>query len=232
MRSGTNWPAPGRGAGCEVHDVSPGSTLLARLPSSGLTVGQARGTTCPVLSLPATRSEFVEALPRNLARALTTTFSRLEGEGPVSVERATPDTLREFVEALISLHEQRWTRRASHGMLSVPAVRAFHRAAAPRLMDGGWLGVWGLRLGGRLVAVLYALRARQRLMGYLTGFDDALKSFSPGSVVVGHAMLDAIDEGYREFDFLRGSESYKYRWGARDRWLCNLSITRPGTTAA
>jgi CelD/BcsL family acetyltransferase involved in cellulose biosynthesis len=44
-----------------------------------------------------------------------------------------------------------------------------------------------------------------------------------GSMLVLHALERAADEGTRAFDFLRGSEPYKYRFGARDRgdrsWL-------------
>jgi CelD/BcsL family acetyltransferase involved in cellulose biosynthesis len=29
--------------------------------------------------------------------------------------------------------------------------------------------------------------------------------------------MQSIDEGLKEFDFLRGREDYKYRWGAIDR---------------
>jgi CelD/BcsL family acetyltransferase involved in cellulose biosynthesis len=36
-------------------------------------------------------------------------------------------------------------------------------------------------------------------------------------VLVGCAIEAAAEEGAREFDFLRGREAYKYRWGARDR---------------
>ena len=44
------------------------------------------------------------------------------------------------------------------------------------------------------------------------------------------AMTAAIEEGLRTFDFLRGAEPYKYRWGARDRW--NLRrVLRPATPA-
>jgi hypothetical protein len=34
--------------------------------------------------------------------------------------------------------------------------------------------------------------------------------------VIDYAVRAAIDEGAAEFDFLRGREAYKYRWGARD----------------
>jgi CelD/BcsL family acetyltransferase involved in cellulose biosynthesis len=46
-------------------------------------------------------------------------------------------------------------------------------------------------------------------------------------------MRHAIEQdGAMEFDFLRGNEGYKYRWGARDRSNTRLSITHPGVRPA
>jgi CelD/BcsL family acetyltransferase involved in cellulose biosynthesis len=39
-------------------------------------------------------------------------------------------------------------------------------------------------------------------------------------------MERAAAEGARSFDFLRGAESYKYVWGARDRQLLSVSLIR------
>jgi CelD/BcsL family acetyltransferase involved in cellulose biosynthesis len=35
--------------------------------------------------------------------------------------------------------------------------------------------------------------------------------------MIWHAMAEGIREGMTAFDFLRGAEEYKYRWGAKDR---------------
>jgi CelD/BcsL family acetyltransferase involved in cellulose biosynthesis len=52
---------------------------------------------------------------------------------------------------------------------------------------------------------------------------------SLGTVLTAHAMRHSIEnDGGREFDFLRGNEGYKYRWGALDRYNARLSLTRFG----
>jgi Acetyltransferase (GNAT) domain len=37
------------------------------------------------------------------------------------------------------------------------------------------------------------------------------------ALVIDYAIRAAVREGAAEFDFLRGREAYKYRWGATDR---------------
>jgi CelD/BcsL family acetyltransferase involved in cellulose biosynthesis len=66
----------------------------------------------------------------------------------------------------------------------------------------------------------------ERAMSYFGGFDPLFAFESPGTILLGHAMERAAIEGARVFDFLRGAESYKYVWGARDRQLLSMSFGR------
>jgi len=46
--------------------------------------------------------------------------------------------------------------------------------------------------------------------------------------MIGHAIEEAVRAGASEFDFLRGKEAYKYKWGAKDRptYRCVLRPTQ------
>jgi CelD/BcsL family acetyltransferase involved in cellulose biosynthesis len=72
-------------------------------------------------------------------------------------------------------------------------------------------------LEGRILAVDYGFLHARRAYYYLGGFDPEAAKVSPGTLVVAHAIEEAIREGACEFDFLRGQEPYKYKWGAHDR---------------
>jgi CelD/BcsL family acetyltransferase involved in cellulose biosynthesis len=83
------------------------------------------------------------------------------------------------------------------------------------------LRLHALRLDGAVIAALYALadrpgRGDRRVYFYLGGFDPDRAALSPGALLVGHAIEAAVREGAVAFDFLRGQEAYKRRWGARD----------------
>ena len=71
-------------------------------------------------------------------------------------------------------------------------------------------------VAGRTAGVYYGLLHRRRAYAYLGGFDPDFAHESPGVVLIGHAIAEAADEGAEQFDFLRGREDYKYRWGAED----------------
>jgi CelD/BcsL family acetyltransferase involved in cellulose biosynthesis len=59
---------------------------------------------------------------------------------------------------------------------------------------------------------------------YMGGFDEALTKAGPGNILFVHVIKRAIAEGYTVYDFLRGAEKYKYRWGATDIPIQQLEI--------
>ena len=100
-------------------------------------------------------------------------------------------------------------------------MQAAHRVSLPGLLRSGVLRLHALRLDGAIIAALYALADRpgggdRRVYYYLGGFDPDRAALSPGALILGHAIEMAVREGAVAFDFLRGQEAYKLRWGARD----------------
>jgi CelD/BcsL family acetyltransferase involved in cellulose biosynthesis len=66
---------------------------------------------------------------------------------------------------------------------------------------------------------------------YNSGYDPSQFShLSPGIVVTARCIEHAISLGRSEFDFLRGDEVYKYRFGAQDTEVRRLLIARPGVS--
>lgn len=174
----------------------------------------------PVLALPAT------TIPRSTLANLRTCRNRAARAGALSYELATAEEIPLFLETLARLHEQRWSLRGLPGVLADEAVQAAHAEAAPLLHAAGVLRLHGLRLDGELIAVLYALVHGQRCCYYIAGFDPRHAFFSPGSLLLAHAIEHASAEGATVFDFLRGAEAYKYRWGAVDQAMFTWRAAR------
>ena len=68
------------------------------------------------------------------------------------------------------------------------------------------------------MGVLYGFWWRDTFAAYQSGWDRAYARDGLGNVLILHALEFAAADGARSFDFLRGTEPYKYRFGARDRW--------------
>ncbi len=197
---------------CHLPDLPPDAALRAAAAPAGWQALRHVVEPCPVL-----RPEDVPALQR---RKLRMSRHRADRIGGFALEVATSATASSMFESLLGFHAARWRER---GVLSDPNVLAFHRAAIPALASAGLLCMQALRFGARVVAVIYALRAFGRVYLYLSGFDADHAFESPGTILLG-AMLD--EPGVEEFHFLRGTERYKYAWGAVDR-LNELRVLVP-----
>jgi len=175
-----------------------------------------RHSACPVIALRGGR-DLTDCIPARRRRQLRRAWAAAERLGEVRIEQSEKESER-FLATLFALHEARWRERNERGVLADAKVRRFHQAALPRLAAADLARCYTLTIGGQTAAAYYGLSNRGRAYAYLGGFDPAFEEASPGAILIGHAIAEAIGEGAGEFHFLRGREAYKYSWGATDRW--------------
>ena len=201
----------------DFRDLPDGSPLLTLPLGPDLASWIEPEAPCPALDLPADPAAVVARLPRGRRTDLRRCARRLAEIAPVSFGRADPASLSEHLEALERLHGARWRARGEAGVLAAAAVMAFCQDAAASLLTADMLRLEALRLGGRIIAVHYALRRGACGYSWLHAFDPELAGFGPGWLLMAHSLEAAVREGVRRFDFLRGREPYKYAWGALDQ---------------
>lgn len=170
---------------------------------------------CPVLRL--NHAGLGTSIPAHQWSNVRYYRKRAEKFGHVQIACATSSTISECLDHFFHLHAARWRQAGRDGVLRDPAVEHFHRLSAPGLLRAKLLRLFILCIEGEAVAALYGFSHRQRFYYYLGGYDPRFNLFSPGTLLIAHAMEQAICEGAQEFDFLRGQEAYKYLWGARNR---------------
>ena len=95
-------------------------------------------------------------------------------------------------------------------------MQRFHLEVVKGIAHSNRLRLYAATLDNTIFGVLYAFTNARRTFYYLNGFDPAHEKFSPGTLLIGHAIEQALAENHEAFDFLRGQEPYKYSWGARD----------------
>ena len=61
---------------------------------------------------------------------------------------------------------------------------------------------------------------------YNSGLNFDFRELSPGWVLLGYLLQWANEHKRRAFDFMRGDEEYKYRFGAVDRRVVRITIRR------
>ena len=135
---------------------------------------------------------------------------------------ACPELTDEHLETIFHLHERRWS--ATGRPSSFDRSRAgLHRRLIARGGPGRGPAMVLAERDGQAVGALYGFRWGEVFAYYQTGWEPEWADANLGTVLVAEAIRLAGLAGARVFDFLRGAEAYKYRFGATDRvdgtWL-------------
>ena len=212
--------------GWDLEELAPGASALS-LPLPENCEETAHGqSACPSLKLPAAVEELAGIIPPRKLRKLRMARNRAERRGETLVRRVGDGDAAVFLRTLFDLHDARWTSRGEDGLLGDARVRRSQEEALPGLMGAGFVRLYELEIGGKVVGGYYGFLHRRRAYAYLGGFDPDFAYESPGTILMAHAIEEAVREGAGEFDFLRGREAYKYEWGAVDRWNRRRSFRR------
>jgi CelD/BcsL family acetyltransferase involved in cellulose biosynthesis len=203
---------------CDLEQLRPGEALLDAPLPAGFATEVFDQEPCPYVPLPALPDDFTAGLPGGLGPKLHRAVRGFHRAGTLAFERADDHNADEIMDALFRLHAARWNTRQAPGVLSGEDLQQFHREVAAGMLTRGRLRLSALRLDGRIEAVVYGFAHGRRFYSYLGGFNPVLGRLSPGLVSIWQAMLASIEEGLEEFDFLRGNEAYKFRFGAHVRW--------------
>ncbi|HEY2981725.1 MAG TPA: GNAT family N-acetyltransferase [Anaerolineales bacterium] len=107
-----------------------------------------------------------------------------------------------------------------------PAMRAQMRLCMRAAHENGWLWLAFLEIDGRKAAAALNFDYQNRLWGYNSGVDSSFLELSPGWVLLTYTLQWAAEHGRAEFDFMRGDEEYKYRFGALNRHVMRAKVVR------
>jgi CelD/BcsL family acetyltransferase involved in cellulose biosynthesis len=202
--------ALGWSTGVQMRDQCPRTQLLDSWPAT-------------LATFAASHRKRLEYLDRKLKKNFTVEFRRVRPQDDVE------PAMQEFFE----MHQRRWSGTAEAGAFANPAAARFHLEVAREFNSRGWLVLVFLVLNGRPVAVNYAFKMGGTLQFYLSGVGDYAEArrFAPGILLHVHCMQAMIEEGVAVYDFLRGTERYKYELGAQDVPNWGLSFVRDSSAA-
>jgi CelD/BcsL family acetyltransferase involved in cellulose biosynthesis len=192
------------------------SALIDHLAVSGCSVHRRAGMSTWRMELPADWPTFVASLGASLRRDMRRLERNLLDTDRVVVHRIKRiEELPEAMDILVDLHQRRRQSLGEAGCFASARFLAFYRDVVPELLRRGQLEFFWLALDGRPVAAEYQLASNGVLYEYQAGIDPDAMEHQPGKLIDAAILRTAIASGYRAFDFLRGDERYKARFGAR-----------------
>lgn len=172
--------------------------------------------------------DLLAAWSRNLRDQVRRRERKLAREHDLRFRPADRRSLDADLTTLFRLHRARWGGADTN----FAAREIFYREFAAAALDRGWLRLWTLELDGEPAAAWLGFRFAGAESYYQLGRDPARDELSVGFVLLAHTIREAANDGMREYRFLRGGESYKYRFADDDPGLVTVAVTRGPLGAA
>jgi len=105
-----------------------------------------------------------------------------------------------------------------------PAMREQMSVTIRAAFDQNYLWLSFLEVDGVKVASSWNFDYKNKLYGYNSGVSRTHMELSPGWVLLGHVIQWCCENGRHEFDFMRGDEDYKYRFGGVNRFVMRARV--------
>src|SRR6185312_8105689 len=210
---------------CDWQDLSRNTPLQLLRTDKSYAFEIAPGVPCTEIRVSGSFEDFWQARSKDLRRNVRRYGDRAGASGELQFD-ATSEADLDLVEALVRLHAARWEKEGQPGMVAANGSAEFLKKVFPRLARAGMLLLFSMRYKRKIAAVIAAFPYRRILYSYLSAFDPEAEHFGFGRALLFEALRYSHENHYSAWNFLRGSEPYKYSWGAKDIPRCRLLLKR------
>jgi hypothetical protein len=170
-----------------------------------------RTSTNPIACLPNSWEGYWTKRSRNFRKKMKEYIRVYQRDiGIELIQENNTDTVRLGLDPLIRLHTTQ--RNENTNSFRDETNILFHKRIADLFSTRGWLRLFYLKSGEKIVAGIYCYHYCKNYYYYQSGRDLTYAKYHIGYVLINLAIKQAINEGATIFNFLTGNEQYKYRW--------------------
>ena len=162
--------------------------------------------TCPYLTLDEQTGEVLRKIEAN--QSLKRKTKKLTGKGNLRFRHyAIQEEMEKALSPLLETYLQRFDPANLEKRL--PSEVAFHLELLRRMVPKEMIQFAALELDDHPIAQHFGFGYNGVYHWVKPAFDPLYAEYSPGSMLLHHLIEHAWKNGFREFDFLRGKESFK-----------------------
>ena len=177
----------------------------------------------PRIHMPGDWEQYLASIDKKQRHEIRRKMRRLEHSGHGHRWYIVDDaaTLEREMEGFLHLMAQDDKKRT----FLTPLMREQMLGTMRCAFQAGCLHLAFLEIDGTKAAAYLTFYYDNQLWVYNSGVNHEQYDFSPGWVLLGYLLEWANENGVLEFDFMRGNEDYKYKFGAVDRRVLRVQIT-------
>lgn len=173
----------------------------------------------PYILLPKTWDEYLESLDRVDRKELKRKLRRLETV--LYTYRSIDTSIQSDFEEFIRLHKL--SSGEKDEFMSDEMKQFFWDLITVEKKE--WkITLSFLQIGGKNTASLMSFENSESILGYNSGHDPSFNYYSVGLLLHAYKIKEAIEKGMKIYDFMRGTERYKYDLGGKDMRLYKMEI--------
>lgn len=204
---------------------SPSREILSRLAKDRAFVfSEELAEVCPVIDLGEDFESYLAGLDKKQRHEIRRKMRRANGAEAELVIVDEADDLSHHIDVFLDLLQKSTPEKEQ--WLTDGRRALFHDVARSSLAKGSLLLMF-MKVGEEVIAGLFNFCYSGRIWVYNSGLDMSRHSrLSLGVVLTAEAIKYGVEKGYKTFDFLRGDEEYKYRFGAHDSKIFRLQIDK------
>jgi len=202
----------------DLKHIRPDSLVLKSLvplaAERGYKVGNTQEDVNVEMDLPSSFDSYLESLSTKQRHEVRRKLRRLQEAGNlefrfIADEESVPGIMDVFFKLFVD------SRRDKAEFLTQKRELYFRQLAA-NMAQAGLLRLGVLKLDTKPVAQIICFDYNNCIYLYNSGYDPGYVSLSAGLLSKVLAIKDSIEKGKRKFDFLKGSEIYKYHLGGKE----------------
>jgi CelD/BcsL family acetyltransferase involved in cellulose biosynthesis len=218
---------PANWSGLDWYNLPDSSPTLAALKAEaaqrGWTHLEEMYRPTPVITLNGSFDEYLSRVEKKQRHEIRRKMRRAEESGRgVRWFISDMSDVEAETEAFLSLMEH----NDDKAEFLRDAMREQMRAVIRTAHENGWLWLAFLEADGKRIAACLNFDYGNKLWGYNAGVNRDFMDLSPGWVLLGYTLQWACENNRSEFDFMRGDEDYKYRFGAANKYVMRVKVTR------
>jgi len=207
-----------------IPEKSPTNALFEKMaPETGWAVKIENAYHTPAIPLAANWDTYLAGIDKKQRHEVRRKLRRAEENAEVKWYFADdPANLDAEIEAFFDL----MALDGDKNKFLTDAMRDQMRAIIHWAFEAGYLQLSFLTIEGVKAAGYLCFDYNGHILVYNSGFDFQFSQYSPGWVLLGFLIQHAIENRKKSFDFMRGDEDYKYRFGGVDGFVRRIELEK------
>ena len=219
-----------KGFFCSLSEKSSTLKILVeRVQAKGWAAEIRHEDVCPIITLPATWDDYLAGVKKKQRHEIRRKLRKAENAAQTRwyVIEDPADLSDDLIDTFIDLHQKSTVEKEAFWD---DAMIAFFKALVKRFAQLRWLKFYFVEMNGKPASTLLCFDYGNEILVYNSGFDVAeFGHLSPGNIIISYSIQHAIELGRARYDFLRGDEIYKFRFGAVAEDVLGVRVTKNQT---